>query len=254
MRIDRPAYRLTEMRLEITKHTGNAALNFLKHLHDRRAIWERYSEGHLRLHLHFAAGIDSLLPWKGEGRFPAFCLSCHPDPLDVMGLFMDADETVVLVEVGEVSEQCHTIPSRVRLALSDQCDVWFADSFEMGLAPSLEDIWIVFKRKLNLIADTARILVREGARDVIQGIAQAVGKFPDPNLGFGRQLIDEILHEFSTECRIRIIGQDIRIVTSGKGISNPRQMFVCPIDQGLDFIERLRHVHGSKRNPDSATV
>jgi len=232
---------LAQKRLEITKHQSNAALNFLKRLYDRRPIWERYLEGNVRLHLHYSFSVTPSFKRDIE-----VCIGCRPDQFDVMGLLINDNEAVMLVEVGEVAEQAHTVPTRIRLASLNQCDVCIADSQEIVASPSLEDLRIAFNRKLDILADAARVLLREGTGNVIQGIAKAVGEFANTHSDLDSEVVKELIQEFTTKVKVQIFGRDIRLMGTFESFANPNQMFVCPIDQGLDL---LNLIHFTQARP-----
>ncbi len=221
-------------RLELIKHLGNAQLNYLKSLHDGSPIWERYLKHEVRLHIHCI--------------FPRVCLACATVPANVNSLFRQDDEATMLVEVGEFAEQTQTLPSIVRLAFLDHCDMYIADAFEKAIPPTDEDIMSVFNRKLDLIAHRITgILLSQGASDVVQGGAQGIGEFPDVDSDARKIFLKPLFQIFASGVQLRIIGtgaDGIQLVSAAAKFFQPRQMFFCPIEQGVDFFDLIQHMQG----------
>jgi hypothetical protein len=76
--------------------------------------------------------------------------------------------------------------------------------------------------------------------EIVQGTSQAIGTFPDSYFNLRRQFILKVFQEFATKFRVSVIGRDVRL-GAVRFFSNPRQVFVCPLDQRFDFIELVRH-------------
>jgi hypothetical protein len=193
--------------------------------------------------LHFSGLVGPDIEVEAEsrvvdGRIP-FCITLTPDPLDIGGMLMNEDEAAMFIEVGEIADKFHAVPTTVRLTSLEQCEVFFSDSPKLSFAPTSENLMTIFNRKLDLIADTARIALSEGTGDVIKRIAQACRKFSNSDAHLDYKIVQQILSQFTSKCSVRILGRDIRLMGLGESIPNPSQVFDCPIDLGLDFLALL---------------
>jgi hypothetical protein len=216
--------KLIEQRLEITKHLGNAQLSYLQRLYDGRFVWERYLESEIWVHVH--CGLPRPI-----------CLTCRREPSDMTGLFLYKNETLMLVEVGEVADQFQTLPARIRLTQVEQCDMFIANSFKLSLSPTLEDLWEVFNRKLDSIAHASDVLLRDGTGGVIERTPKAIRELTNTNADFSSDDIERFLQDYKIGMNIRI-GRDIALTGTRRESFDIRQVFVCPIEQGLNLIAR----------------
>src|ERR1039458_4409811 len=106
---------------------SNTSLDFLKRLHDRRAVWQRYSEGEV-IHCHFMADRQGhCLRWRRRLFSPLEC-------------FIYGNEFPVTVGVGEVAEKLEWLPSLVRLKPLEKCEMFVGDPLEKSVSNALVKI------------------------------------------------------------------------------------------------------------------
>src|SRR5581483_1956578 len=184
MRRDRPVGLSVEERSEPLDQGVNFALYLLKGLYRRDAVGDRYRDGQCELHFHMAAAADvDLLPACFRVRVAGV------EEREILGIESPAcgdrnvrvklrDEQVelpVLVRVGKASEGARPVASLVRLVALDQCDVFFAEAFEIGRPPRLaEDVLPVLDRKLRALLLDAGVMRGKLEDDVVEGGAQVV--------------------------------------------------------------------------------
>lgn len=235
MAVNNSSIRFLEKRLEFIKHLGNAQMNYLKRLYDGAPIFERYLKEQIVLHLHGITGRT------------AYCLNYRLEPSELTNILLYVNQASVLVEIGQVAERSHPVASLVRLKLLEECDIFLRNSFEMGMPPTLEDIWVIFNRKLDVFANSVRALLGQSAGEIIHGAAEAVRTLTDADSDLDRDKVEGFLKNHASGLKVRIIGNVIDFMTTATDLFYPRQVFVCPIEQGFDVIEYVQRAISHER-------
>lgn len=210
-------------RIELIKRVGNAQLDYLQRLYDPCPIAERYVNGDLDVHLHFAR-----LAHKGGG-----CIICHRGSDGNR-----CDETPMLVYIRQKLEGLHPVASIVRLQPLDQCHVFIADAFEIGRPVFLKELWAIFNRKLNATVRRATgINLRELSDEIIETAPQCVSESADDGSNIGKHVVEEI-GDLVPSIRVILDNATVTVEISREcdlGLQL-RQVLVCPPELSLDFI------------------
>lgn len=217
--------KISEKRVELINYIANAGMDYIKRLYDRPPIWKRYGERQAAISLH--------VPGQGGSRFD---IACVRKRFDLIDLFVYEDQPRVFVEIGELAQVLHPVPTIVWLKPLEQNYAFLPDAFELGVAPLQEDLSAVFNRELNAVADRARVLLRDGAGHIVKSIPKAICAFANPNSYVGRDAVEGL----GEGVDIRVIGDDT-IVRMPNKIFQPRQVFATPIDHGVDFLKFQNH-------------
>lgn len=227
-----------ELSPETQKQRSNFRLKLLKRLGNQVPIWKHYVEGSSQLHVHILS--------FGRNTAFAHCVQIRhvSNPLTDVGVGVEStgenDEIPVLVRIVEVGQDPRPVASLARLILPDHCDVWLADSFEAGLPPSLEALWVALNRKLQPSCPVTCGLdsgVVPGQREdeVVQGAPKVVGELADTNGDLVRYRNDSQLAPLGVQQLLKSLRLDIGadfLRVKFEGLDQPmevRQVFACPV-------------------------
>lgn len=213
---------------ELENCLANASLDFLKHLYDGTPVWQRYRNGEV-LHSHYLAAERNI------------CLRWRRRTFSPLEFLLYPDEFPVPVGVGEFAEKLEWLPSVVRLKPLEKCEMFIGYAAQVPVAVVSEAVWRTFKRKLDAVRHSARILLlSKSARQVIQCVAQATSELANDNTNFSR----ENIASFGKEAEALLVGEQIRVRVDNV-LPEPAQMFLCPREEGLDFLELIQHAAAS---------
>ena len=153
-----------ELRIEDIKSLSNLQFQLLQsvYIHDNRSIGELYVNREAILHIH---GLISGY---------RFCANLRKA---ISNIERGYGEPSVFVRIGEIGESMRPVTSVIRLQPLDNCDVFVADSFEVGIALSLEILYAIINRKLCAIFNLAGIQTCQLIDEIIHGGSQVVGDF-----------------------------------------------------------------------------
>jgi hypothetical protein len=212
---------LSQRLSELYNCEANTSLDFLKRLHNRAAVWQRYRDSE-ELHANYVTIGGSL------------CLRWRRNNFGPLKYLFNPDEFPVTVGVGEFAKEIKWLPSVVRLKRLEKCNMFTADTFEIAIPHTLtrEAIWQTFKRKLDALGDASRILLGKNTSKVIQCIAQAACELAHDD----HELRDKYIAGSFNKIKPFIAGEEIRI-GQYDSFPQPVQVFVCPREESLDFLE-----------------
>ena len=221
-----------EKRAEFVNYRANIAMEFLQRLYDRTPVCERYRRDEAAVHLHLKSSLPVCLRWRRKNW-------------GYMEFFMNFDKPCVPVPVGERLEVLEPIPSVVRLVPLNFCEMYVADSFEVGVPPSLELLWSIFNRKLDALADSTGVLFSKNAHQIIQCVAQAARTLADTYSDVER--VEFVNRRFLNEPPT-ILSQEIGI-RMDDAPCEPLHLFACPYEHSLDFVELVQLAANHEARP-----
>ena len=230
-----------ELRIEQMKCLSNLQFQLLEsvHAYDGRSLSELYLNGETILHIHglasdyrFCATLRNAKDSEGEGY----------------------SKPHVFVRIRQLSESACPVASVIGLQPLNNCDMFVADAFELGFAPSSEDLFAIINNKLRAIFDFARIRACQLIDEVIQGSSQVVNDFPNEdfdNVGDWLSREFTISHDklnpfaiFRDE-KLWFALNDNVITHSLAECINPtiqiRQMYACPSNPIISAIQRVHN-------------
>lgn len=216
------ALQLAQKRLELINCLSNTERNFSKRLYDGAPIWKRYREGELAAHFHFKAPVDFCLRWQRKN-------------FGLLEFLVQSNQFSVPVRVGEFPDLCEFVPSVVRLKRLEQCEM-FGDTFQVSGAVTFEALRRIFDRKLDALGRSAGLLLSKRPSDIVKCIAQAACELANANADNACKEIPGLWQDVEPE----LTGDQIFIRVNDV-LPQPFQMFVCPIQQELDFLELIEH-------------
>lgn len=212
-----------QQRLELINCLANTSLDFLKRLHDGTPVWQRYRDGEV-LHAHYMTSRQPMcLRWRRRTFAPLEFLF-HPD------------EFPMPVGVGEFAEKLEWLPSVVRLKPLEKCEMFIGYSSEVSGAVLPEAIWRAFKRKLDAVGNSARLLLGKSTGQVIECVAQAARELAYDDADFRGENIAGLWQKREP----LLVGGEIRIGMNNE-VLQPFQVFLCPREECFDFLELVEH-------------
>jgi hypothetical protein len=214
-----------EHRLELLNCLANTEQEFLKRLYDRTPIWKRYREGEIAAHFHCEQPEPFCLRWSRRDFGP-------------LKYLLDPDQTIVPVPIGEIAQEPDPIfiGSTVRLKPLEKCEMFIPDTLKIGVAMIPEALWAAFNRKLDLFADSARILLAKSTGEIVQRVAQAACELA--NYDSNRACVN--IARFRRDIVPSLFGNEVWVRMDGV-LPEPFQVFTCPIQQEIDFLELIQH-------------
>src|SRR3990167_5042840 len=173
-----------ELRIERIKRISNLELDMLQCFYDRQPIVERYAKGEIGIHIHFRfSGCAYCAVYVSR---EAVKLTNRAYLNDVFSNIDYWSEKPMLVRVRDKRQTMSPISSLVGLQILNNCDMFDAESFQVGRTPSLETRWLMFDRKLRIILFNTGVEKGQLVNKVIQGGAQVIGDFANKNAPSGR--------------------------------------------------------------------
>jgi hypothetical protein len=141
----------------------------------------------------------------------------------------------VSVGVGEFAEKLEWLPSVVRLVPLEKCEMFIGYAPQVPGAVLNECLWRAFKRKLDAIRDSARILLSNSTSEIIERVAVAARELASHDSNFAREDVARLRKDIDAT----IVGEDIRIGMNDM-FPEPVHVFVCPMEETLDFFELIQ--------------
>jgi len=230
-----------ELRFEITECLANDRYKLLKLFYNRDTIAERYLNGNILLHVHVLTG---------ENRF---CATWRRGDHDGMP---HSRQMLVLVGIGQVSENPRPVASNVRLQSLDSCDVLPGQTIKVPVIfPKV--LFRIYDNKLCLLYNALGIVASQLINKVVQGDAEVLDDVANEPSRFRRSGSIEGCRERPqySVCDAAIWERDIGwfalqgdVITYNlpKGFdfgAQTVQVFPCPVDPLISAVQLIHAVY-----------
>lgn len=220
---------------------SNLRLKLAQRLYEWPPFWEQYVRGSLEIHAHVVFDglprcvVFSANPPLGDGPE-----CCHGEVHVYRGKFP------VFVGVREIAKDASPFASFVGLKLANDCNVFFADAFEVSLAPRREALLRILDQELSSALRRSGVACGKNVDQVIERRAKVVKDFSGKHARSKPQGINHTGGRNPFPSLRVFVGSNAVFARAGKRADDGfeiRQVFACPFSTQVGALKFIHEAN-----------